>query len=238
VKLPKLRRWPRPSRRVLLWGGAVLAVMLLWTVAPLALKRLAFFRVRQVELVGIRSLDPDTVLAALALPERASVFDDLDPLAARVRALSGVAAVAITRRPPGSLKVFVREVEPVALVTGARGELTVVDADNRPLPFAAVNLDLPVVAGNDTGVVGVLARIQAFEPALYQAINAARAQRGAVLLEAGSHRVLLARDAGPEVIQAVMLVAKDLAAKSRAYAELDGRYAGQVVVRRRAGGSA
>jgi cell division septal protein FtsQ len=232
------RRWPRPSRRVLLWGGAALAVMLLWTAAPLALKRLAFFRVRQVELVGIRYLDPDTVLAALALAERASVFDDTAPLVRRVRALTGVAEVAVTRRPPGSLKVLVREVEPVALVTGARGELTIVDADSRELPFAAVNLDLPVVAGNDAGVVGVLARIQAFEPALYQAVDAARTQRGAVLLEVGTHRVLLARDAGPEVIQAVMLVARDLAAKSRAYVELDGRYAGQVVVRRRAAGSA
>jgi hypothetical protein len=60
-----------------------------------------------------------------------------------------------------------------------------------------------------------------------------------VLLELGTHRVLLSPNAGPEVIQAVMLVARDLAAKARPYAELDGRYAGQVIVRRRAtGGSA
>jgi hypothetical protein len=92
-----------------------------------------------------------------------------------------------------------------------------------------------VVQAADSAVVGVLARVQVFDPALFQSIDAARADapRGAVLLELGSHRVLLGRDAGPEVIQAVMLVARDLAAKARPYAELDGRYAGQVVVRRR-----
>src|SRR6266568_2686799 len=66
-------------------------------------------------------------------------------------------------------------------------------------------------------------------------IRAARAfARGGVLLEVGPHRVLVGRDAGPEVIRAVVLVSQDLAAKRRAYVELDARFAGQVVVRRRA----
>jgi hypothetical protein len=42
------------------------------------------------------------------------------------------------------------------------------------------------------------------------------------------------RDAGPEVIRAVVLVAQDLNAKGRPYVELDARFAGQVVVRRHA----
>jgi len=36
----------------------------------------------------------------------------------------------------------------------------------------------------------------------------------------------------------VVLVANDLASRSRPYAELDARYAGQIVVRRTAGGGA
>jgi hypothetical protein len=98
-------------------------------------------------------------------------------------------------------------------------------------------LDLPIAPVADSGVVQVLARIQALDPALFQDIDAARrygGRRGDVLLELGSHRVLVARDAGPEVVQAVVLVARDLAAKARPYAELDARYAGQVVVRRKA----
>src|SRR6266550_3985038 len=117
----------------------------------------------------------------------------------------------------------------------ARGALAPVAADGRAMPFDPAGLDLPIVRAADSGVVGLLARVQAFDPALFQSIDAARvnAPRGDVLLELGAHRVLLGRDAGPEVIEAVMLVARDLAAKARPYAELDGRYAGQVVVRRR-----
>lgn len=235
VRLPRIVRGA--ARRVLLWAGAVMLVMVLWMTAPLALRRLAFFRVRQVELVGIRYLDADHVLAALQLSPRQSVFDDTAVLAERLRRMDGIADASVTRRPPGSLEVVVREVEPVALVMNARGALAPVDAGGRALPFELSSLDLPVVArgGADSGVVSVLARVQAFDPALFQTIDAARqtdAQRD-VLLELGSHRVLLARDAGPEVIEAVALVARDLAAKSRAYVELDARYAGQVVVRRK-----
>lgn len=231
-------RWPRGSRRVLLWAGAAMTVMAIWMAAPLALRRLAFFQVRQVELVGIRYLDADRVLAALQMSPEASVFDDTEVLARRLRGLDGVADASIIRRPPASLKVIVREVEPIALVRSGRGALAPVAADGRELPFDMESLDLPVVQAADSGVVGVLAQVQAFDPALFQAIDAARRTetlRGVtdVLLEIGAHRVLLTRDAGPEVIQAVMLVARDLAAKARPYAELDGRYAGQVVVRRR-----
>jgi len=234
-------KWPRASRRVLLWAGAAMAVMAFWMAAPLALRRMAFFRVRQVELVGIRFLDADRVLAALRMSPEASVFDDTDVLAERLRGLDGVADASVIRRPPASLKVIVREIEPVALVLSGRGALAPVDADGRPLPFDLESLDLPIVQAADSAVVGVLARVLAFDPALYQAIDAARridTQRGGVVLELGTHRVLLSRDAGPEVIQAVMLVARDLAAKARSYAELDGRYAGQVVVRRRSARSA
>jgi hypothetical protein len=244
-------RLPRVSWRVLAWAGAAMIVMVLWMTAPLGLRRLRFFRVRQVEIVGIRYLDADQVLAALRLPERASVFDDLAPLTDRLRGMDGVADASVSRRPPGSLQVVVREIEPVALVMSERGALTPVDADGRALPFDLASLDLPIVRSSagagpgggagDSGVVGLLARVQAVDPALFQTIDAARrteTARGDVLLElgGGAHRVLLNGDAGPEVIEAVVLVARDLAAKARPYAELDARFAGQVVVRRRSVG--
>src|SRR5207248_10014921 len=81
----------------------------------------------------------------------------------------------------------------------------------------------------------LLALIQSVDPALFHTITGARTfTRGGVILEIGPHRVLVGRDAGPEVIRAVVLVSQDLAAKRRAYVELDARFAGQVVVRRRA----
>jgi hypothetical protein len=221
----------------------VLGALALWLAAPSVLRRLTFFRVRQVEVVGVKNLDPDAVLAALRLPPQASVFDDTRLLADRVRGLAGVADARVARRLPAALKVIVREVEPVALVPGAGG-LIAVDAGGRSLPFDPVRtagggggLDLPIAQVADSGIVQVLARIQAFDPVLFHDIDTARrfgGARGDVILELGSHRVLLARDAGPEVVQAVVLVARDLAAKARRYAELDARYAGQVVVRRKA----
>jgi cell division septal protein FtsQ len=231
------RRWrlPRLSRRILAWGAVVLIALALWPTVRPTLRRLSFFRVRQVELVGVRNLDPGAVLAALRLGRAASVFDDMHLLADRLRGLEGVADVSVQARPPAVLKVIVREVEPVALVP-APGGMVAIDAEGRELPFdpARTGLDLPLTPVVDSGVVEVLARIQAFDPTLFHDIDAARRfARGDVLLELGSRRVLLARDAGPEVMQAVVLVARDLAAKARPYAELDARYANQVVVRRR-----
>jgi hypothetical protein len=51
----------------------------------------------------------------------------------------------------------------------------------------------------------------------------------------GSKRVLLARDAGPDVIRAVERVTEDLTTRERTYTELDARYAGQVIVRKTSG---
>src|SRR5437660_12042615 len=116
VRMPRRMRLPRASWRVLAWAGAAMIVMALWMTAPLGLRRVRFFRVRQVEIIGIRYLDADQVLGALRLPEQASVFDDTQVLAERLRGLDGVADASVSRRPPASLKVIVREIEPVALL--------------------------------------------------------------------------------------------------------------------------
>src|SRR5438309_1956240 len=232
------RALPRWRQRALmgLVGSAVLA--LLWLGAPLALRRLPVFRVRQVELVGVRNLAPDAVIAALRLGPGASVFGDTRLLADRVRGLAGVAEARVVRHLPAALTVELREVEPAALTPGPRGtRLVAVDAAGHALPFdpARSGLDLPIAASGDSGVVGVLALIQSVDPALFQTITGARrVARGDVLLEVGSRRVLVRRDAGPEVIRAVVLVAQDLAARGRSYVELDARFAGQVIVRRKA----
>jgi cell division protein FtsQ len=236
------RRWPRWRQRALLGVAGSALLVPCWLGAPLVLRRLPMFRVRQIELVGVRNLAPDVVIAALRLGPRASVFGDTRLLADRVRGLAGVAEARVVRRLPTVLSVELREVEPAALVAAPRGSgrgLVAVDAAGHPLPFdpARSGLDLPIVASGDSGVVAVLALIQSVDPALFQSITGARGfARGGVLLEIGPRRVLVGRDAGPEVIRAVVLVAQDLAAKGRAYGELDARFAGQVVVRRKATG--
>ncbi len=222
--------------------AAAAVILLVWVGTPLVLRRLAFFHVRQLELVGVRNLDPDAVIAALRLAPTASVFDGTRAFTERVKGLAGVADARVERRLPGALRVIVREVEPTAFAPGPEGGgLVAVDAEAHVLPFdparSAGALDLPIAAAADREVVGLLALIQSVDPALFHEITAARgAARGEVVLELGSRRVRLRRDAGPEVIRAVVLVAQDLAAKARPYVELDARYAGQVVVRRRGTG--
>src|SRR5438132_1132081 len=179
---------------------------------------------------------PDVVIAALRLPSDASVFTDTRLLDDRLRGLAGVAEARVVRQLPAALRIELREVEPAALAPNGR-RLVVVDAQGRALPFdpARTGLDLPVAAAPDRGVVGVLALVQAVDPALFLTITSARGlARGDVLLELGPRHVLLGRDAGPEVIRAVELVARDLAAKGRPYVELDARFARQVIVRRTA----
>jgi len=206
-------------------------------VVPRVLERLPLFRVKQVDLVGVKHLAPDAVLTALRIPAGASVFADTRLLADRVKGLRGVATASVVRRWPGTLEVRVSEVEPAAFVPAVPGgSLVAVDAAGGALPFdpERTGLDLPIATA-EPGVVAVLAVVQAVNPAMFQSVIAARGlARGGVVLDCGSYRVLLRRDAGPAEIRAVALVARDLAARRRRYTELDARFAGQVVVRRRA----
>src|SRR5207249_4894511 len=126
----------------------------------------------------------------------------------------------------------------VLLAAGGVAALAAWLGEGRTRPFEPTRaaLDLPIAASGDAGVAALLALIQSVDPALFQTITAARVvARGDVLLESGARRVLVRRDAGLEVIRAVVTVAQDLAAKGRPYAELDARFAGQVIVRRKGG---
>jgi len=228
------------SRRGVKAVAILVGAIVLWLGGPRVLRHVGFFRVRQVELVGVRYISPGAVIGALALAPRASVFDGTDELTARLHALPGIADARVVRRFPGALKVIVREVEPVALVPGAAGgPLTVVDSGGHALPYdpSRVGLDLPVAASLDSGLVAVLALVQSVDPTLFETISSARPLRGGsdVVLQMGGKRVLLGRDAGPDVIRALGRVTEDLVARERPYAELDARYAGQVVVRKSAG---
>src|SRR5574341_1229401 len=187
-------------------AGVVLAAGLFVIVggAPAVLRRVELFRVREVEIVGLRYLAPESVLAVLRLDPapRANVFQDLDGLADRVRRMPGVEDATVRRRLPGVLEVRVTEVVPVAFVPTGRG-LTVVDGEGRPLPFdpsrASAPLDLPVAGSTDPDLLGLLGRVAAVDPALFAQVTIARraGSRGTrdCVLELGSRRVWLRPDA-------------------------------------------
>ena len=214
-----------------LLGGLGLGLAL-WFGLPRLLRGLDFFRVRRVEIAGLQYLDPAKVIAALKLSPKASVFDDPAPLRRRVYAMPGVNAVEVGHRLPGTLEVELVEAPPVALASRGDG-LALLDARGRVLPFDPLRSapDLPVAANGDALVTGVLARVRDSDPDLFARIGAAWRVGPDVVLEVGGRRLWFGAQVSAEDIRAVMAVAQALARQGRAYQELDGRVAGQVIVR-------
>jgi hypothetical protein len=80
-------------------------------------------------------------------------------------------------------------------------------------------------------VARVLASVRAHDPQLFGKIGAAWRVRDDVVLDLDGRRLWFRAAVTAEDIRAVMVVAQDLARQGRNYRELDGRFAGQVIVR-------
>jgi cell division protein FtsQ len=226
--VPEPRRI-KPGWKIL---GLLALAALAWFGAPALGRRMSFFRVRRIEVVGVRYLDPAAVARALDVPARASVFDDLSGYETKLAAVPGVVRGQVGRRLPGTLRVEVEERTPVALAS-RRGSVVMIDAAGKVLPYdpARSAPDLPVAERPDSLVAGLLGRVRAVEPGTYALVSAAWRQQDDVVLEVGGRRLLFRPDASAEEIRAVMAVAEDLARQEKTFRELDGRFAGQVVVR-------
>ncbi len=212
--------------------GLVAAALLVVFLSPHLLRRLEFFRVRRVEISGLHYLEAAKVVAALKLRRSASVFDDPEPLEGRLRTLPGVVGAEVGRRAPGTLRVMLRETVPVALTPKA-DRLAMVDARGEVLPFdpLASSPDLPVLIGGGALVAGALARVRDLDPALYARIDAAWRVGPDVVFEVGGRWFWFGPQLTAEDIQAVTAVEQTLARQGRQFQELDGRFAGQVIVR-------
>ena len=212
---------------------AVVAIALLMTVlSPYLLRRLDFFRVRRVEISGLHYLEAAKVVAALGLPRTASIFDDLEPIAHRLRVVPGVQEADVGRRAPGTLRVTLRESVPVAL-TPKLDRLAMVDARGEVLPFdpLASSPDLPVLIGGGAVVAGALARVQDHDPGLFARIDAAWRVGPDVVLEVAGRWFWFGPQPTAEDIRAVTAVEQALSRQGRPFKELDGRFTGQVIVR-------
>jgi cell division septal protein FtsQ len=213
--------------------GVLVIAALLWAAAPRVLRELEFFRIRRVEIAGVHYLAPVKVMAALGLDARSSVFDNLDPATRGIRSLPGVHSATVSRRFPGTLEVVVQEAVPVALAPRGAG-MALLDSSGQLLPFdpAEAAPDLPIAASIDRVVARVLAAVRDYEPGLFDQVQTARRIHGDVALDLDGRRLWFGPAPTAEDIRAVMAVVQDLARRGRAYEELDGRYAGQVIVRR------
>ena len=212
--------------------AALLTLWLLWLGAPKVLHRLDFFRVRRVEIAGLQYLPAAKVIAALGLDPQASVFDDLGSARRRLQSVPGVVSAEVRARLPGTLEIVLLEATPVALAPRSTG-MALLDSSGKVLPFdpAATAPDLPVAASADPVVARVLASVQRHDPVLFARVRTAWRVKEDVLLDVDGRRFWFGPAVTAEDIRAVMAVAQDLARQGRQYQELDGRYAGQVIVR-------
>jgi hypothetical protein len=222
-------RLSKPGWKIL--GGLLLA-LLLWFGAPRLFRGLAFFKVARVEVRGIRNLRADEIVKQLPVPAGMSIWDDLAPIQQAADSLRGVDQVEVGRRLPSTLVVTVRESEPVALVMKT-GKLQLVSETGAVLGFDPTvgAPDLPLIRQADSLVTGLLTRVRDADPTFFASVSEGWRSGDDVVLEVEGQRYLFRPDAPAEVIRAVMAVRQDLTKKGRRWAELDGRFAGQVVVR-------
>jgi cell division protein FtsQ len=216
-------------------GGVLLLLLLaspLW--GPRALRHLAFFRVRKIEVNGLRYTPVSEVLARLKVDTTRSVWDPLAPLAVRVMEHPQVESVTVSRQLPGTLVVDVIERRPVALVPiGA--ELRAVDERGVTLPLdpSRTPVDAPVVtAPRDAGVYHLLGEMQREAPALYARISSIRpAGRGELLVQVADVPVRTMTSVTLARLSDIEPVERDLARRQLRAAELDLRYRDQVIAR-------
>jgi cell division protein FtsQ len=224
----RLRRRARIS-------GIVLALLVLiaspWW-GRRALSHLSFFRLRKVEIEGLRYLPPADVAARMKVDTSQSIWMDLDPVAERVRAHPQVAEVRLRRRLPGTLVARVTEHLPVAMVPSRTG-FSVVDARGVILPMdpSRTAVNLPVVAQRDTIVLRLLAGIRAAQPSLYERISQARRIGDEVRLDLATVTILAMADVTVQRLADILPVERDLANRQLRAAELDLRYREQVIAR-------
>jgi cell division septal protein FtsQ len=192
-----------------------------------------FFRVRRIELEGLRYATPDEIVSRLRVDTLASVWDHVAPLEARVAEHAQVRAVRITRKLPGTLVVVVTENPPVALVNTPRG-LIVTDAggDSLPVDPTRMDVDLPVLAQLDLPVLRLLAEVQAEEPALFaQVSEARRGDQGEIVLELPAFRIRADSAVTAARLADVLSVELDATRRTWRPRELDLRFRDQVIVR-------
>jgi len=212
--------------------GALLVITIpLW--APLFMRRMDFFRVRRLEIVGTRYIPTTEIVARAHVDTTRSVWDPMGPITDRVKAHPGVERVAVKRKLPGTLVITVTEYQPIALVSGPQG-FRVFDERGVALPIdpSRVDVDAPVLASPDPLLLHLLAGMRRSLTPLYRRVSEVR--------RIGTHELLLQLDSGPvramstvslDELNQIDAVEEDLRKRAVHAAELDLRYKDQIIAR-------
>lgn len=212
-------------------GVLVVAGSPFW--APLIMRRMAFFHVHRIEILGAHYVSPSDILARLHVDTTASVWDATAPLVARVVSHPEIESAVIHRKLPGTLVVDIRERVPVALVP-ATGGFRVFDARGMQLPIdpARVRVDAPVLLQRDTTVLRLLGAMRSDMPELYNRVSAIqRVGPDELLIQLPTEPVRAMHDVTLDRLADIAPVEEDLARKQLRVAEIDLRYRDQVIAR-------
>ena len=222
-----------PRTRLALLGIAGLLVVTAPLWGPLLMRRMAFFRVKRIEILGARYTAPSDILARMHVDTAASVWDPTGPLARRIGANPVIEHVEVRRKLPGTLVVELTERSPIALVPASTG-FKVFDDRGVVLPIdpSRVPVDLPVAAERDVPLFRLLAQMRTGLPLLYARVSAARRVNGnELLLELKNGIVRTMEDVTLDRLADIEPVEADLGRKQLHAAEIDLRYRDQVIAR-------
>lgn len=212
-------------------AGVLVLASPLW--APLIMRRMAFFHVRRVEILGARYVAPSDILTRLHVDTLASVWDPTAPIVARIESHPEIQHAVVHRKLPGTLVVEVTERVPVALIPSSGG-FRVFDERGVVLPIdpARVVVDAPVVMQRDTTVLRLLGAMRAAMPVLYARVSAVRpVGSDELLFELRSQPVRARHDVTLQRLAEIEPVEADLQRKQLRVSEIDLRYRDQVIAR-------
>jgi cell division septal protein FtsQ len=229
---------PRSRRRWLIPAGIALAaffILLSPVWAPVFFRRMAFFRVKHIEVVGARYVQPREILERLRVDTLASVWDPSGPLERRVAGHPLVREVRVGRKLPGTLVVRLVEHIPVALVPTANG-FRAYDERGVQLPIepTAADVDAPILARPDAAMLRLLGAARTQAPELYRRLSEVRREGAGgveLLLVLDSLPVRALADVTLQRLGDLELVENDLARRQLRPRELDLRYRDQVIAR-------
>jgi cell division protein FtsQ len=224
---------PRSNTRLAFVGIAVLLALSspLW--GPLLMRRMSFFRVRRIEILGAHFVSPSDLLARLRVDTSASVWDPAAPLERRAAGHPAIETARIERKLPGTLVLRVTERVPVALLP-ANGGFRVYDARGAALPIdpTRVSVDAPVIMERDVGVLRLLGAMRLNMPAFYARVSTIRrAGTNELLFQLNTVPVRAMKDVTLERLAEIDPVEADLNRKQLRALELDLRYRDQVIAR-------
>jgi len=222
-----------PRLKLALFGFFALIILGSPFWGPLLLRRMDFFRVRKLEIVGTHYIATSDIVGRASVDTTRSVWDPTGPIAGRVKAHPGVETASVARRLPGTLVITITERQPVALVSGPQG-FRASDARGVALPVDLTRglVDAPVIARPDTALLRLLGEMRLVLPELYRRVSEIK--------RVGANELLVQLDDAPvrtlatvslDDLNQIPSVEADLRRRAARVTELDLRYSGQIIAR-------